>query len=341
MIELINVSKRFHDLLVLNNINLSVAAGEVFGIIGLSGAGKSTLIRCVNMLERPSEGQVIVAGKNLTALNEKELRNERKHIGMIFQHFNLLSSRHVYDNIALPLRIAGKSTKEVEKTVQPLLELTGLKDKKTVYPCQLSGGQKQRVAIARALATNPRILLSDEATSALDPQTTHSILQLLKNINEQLGLTIMLITHEMDVVKEVCHRLAILEAGSIIEQANVLDFFSSPKTQVAKQFIRSSLQDTLPDIIQKNLSKDKAPKSDILLRLSFVGGVAQEPLIAHIAQNFGIDINILQANIEVIRDEVVGVMLIQMACEDDNVQQAVSFLQTKGIYVEEMGYYVK
>jgi D-methionine transport system ATP-binding protein len=341
MIELINVSKTFYGHKVLDHINLKVAPGEVFGIIGPSGAGKSTLVRCVNMLERPSEGTVIVAGKNLTQMNDRQLREERKHIGMIFQHFNLLSSRTVYDNIALPLKISGFSHKQIDKEVQPLLELTGLTEKKKFYPNQLSGGQKQRVAIARALANKPRVLLSDEATSALDPQTTHSILQLLKDINENLGLTILLITHEMDVVKEICHHLAILEAGSIIEQAEVLEFFSRPKTKIAKQFIRSSLQHKLPDVIQARLSREKVPNSDTLLRLSFVGSVAQEPLIAHLVQNYQVDINILQANIEVIRDEIIGVMLIQANCDDSTLKKSIDFLEGKGIYVEVIGYYVR
>lgn len=341
MIELINVSKAFYGHKVLDNINLKVAPGEVFGIIGSSGAGKSTLVRCVNMLERPNEGTVVVAGKNLSQMNDRQLREERKHIGMIFQHFNLLASRSVYDNIALPLKMSGFSRKQIDKEVQPLLELTGLLDKKNFYPNQLSGGQKQRVAIARALANKPRVLLSDEATSALDPQTTHSILQLLKDINQNLGLTILLITHEMDVVKEICHHLAILEAGSIIEQAEVLEFFSRPKTQIAKQFIRSSLQHTLPDIIQKRLSHEKVPNSDTLLRLSFVGSVAQEPLIAHLVQNYQVDINILQANIEVIRDEIIGVMLIQANCDDNALKKSIDFLESKGVYVEVIGYYVR
>lgn len=341
MIELINISKTYHDIQVLKDVNLKIAAGEVFGIIGRSGAGKSTLVRCVNMLEKPSAGEVIVAEKNLTVMNDKQLRQERQHIGMIFQHFNLLSCRTVYENIALPLKLVGHTKKEIEKEVKPLLELTGLLEKKNFYPKQLSGGQKQRVAIARALANKPRVLLSDEATSALDPQTTHSILQLLKNINEQLGLTILLITHEMDVVKEICHHLAILENGIIIEQADVLEFFSKPKTKIAKQFIRSSLQHQLPDIIQKRLVKEKVPSSDALLRLSFVGGVAQEPLIAHLVQNYHVDINILQANIEVIRDEIIGVMLIQANCDEEKLKQSIEFLESKGVYVEVIGYYVR
>jgi D-methionine transport system ATP-binding protein len=342
MIELINLSKTYgNSLQVLNNINLHVAPGEIFGVIGPSGAGKSTLIRCINMLEKPTSGQVIVANQDLTTLDEGKLREQRKHIGMIFQHFNLLSSRTVYQNVALPLEISGYTKKEIENAVYPLLELTGLQEKRNFYPSQLSGGQKQRVAIARALANKPRVLLSDEATSSLDPQTTHSILQLLKDINKRLNLTILLITHEMEVVKEICHHLAILEAGSIIEQADVLEFFSNPKTQVAKQLIRSSLQHNLPDIIKNRLHKDKTSGSDTLLRLSFLGEAAQEPLIAHLVQHFHIDINILQANIEVIRDEIIGVMLIQVGDVENKISAAIEFLRSRNVFVEVVGYYVK
>lgn len=342
MIELIHLTKTYYShLKVLDDINLEVLDGEIFGVIGPSGAGKSTLIRCINLLEKPSNGKVFVGGKDLTQLTSEDLRAERKKIGMIFQHFNLLSSRTVFENIALPLQISKLSKKEINAIINPLLDLTGLESKKNYYPNQLSGGQKQRVAIARALANKPTVLLSDEATSALDPQTTHSILQLLKNINEQLKVTILLITHEMDVVKEICHRLAILEQGKIIEQSDVLEFFSNPKTDIAKQFIRSNLQHTLPDSIQQRVTKEKQLNSDILLRLSFVGMVAQEPLIAYLVQNFNIDINILQANIEVIREEIIGVMLIQVTHKEDKLEQAIHYLRSKGVFVEVIGFYAK
>lgn len=339
MIELINLGKSYSTgFTALENINLTVPKGQIFGVIGPSGAGKSTLIRCINLIEKPSSGQVIVDRKDLTHLSDKQLRDARKQIGMIFQHFNLLSSSNVYDNIALPLKISGLSRKEITKTVQPLLELTGLLEKKSVYPSQLSGGQKQRVAIARALANKPKVLLSDEATSALDPQTTHSILQLLKDINDQLGLTILLITHEMNVVKEICHRLAILEDGKIIEESDVLQFFSNPKTHIAKQFIRTNLQQHLPTIIQQRLVKDPSKDTDTLLRLSFVGSAAQEPLIAYTVQNFSIEVNILQANIEVISDEIMGVMLVQIGDASGKLPQAMEYLRDKGVFVEVIGY---
>lgn len=342
MIELIRLTKSYSTQVnVLDNINLLVPDGQIFGVIGPSGAGKSTLIRCVNMLEKPTSGEVIIDGQPLTHLTESELRIHRKKIGMIFQDFNLLSSRTVYDNIAFPLEISAYSKAQIRYRVESLLSLTGLSDKKNFYPSELSGGQKQRVAIARALANEPTVLLSDEATSALDPQTTHSILQLLKDINEQLKVTILLITHEMDVVKEICHHLAIIKAGKIIEQAEVFEFFSNPKTAIAKQFIRSSLQHKLPEVIQQRLCKERTENTDILLRLSFVGRLAQEPFIANIVKNFNIEIIILQANIEVIRDKIIGVMLIQVSCEESRFNQILTFLQSKEVYVEVIGYYAK
>jgi len=243
--------------------------------------------------------------------------------------------------LRFPLKFQIFQKKEIEKTITPLLELIGLQDKLKCYPSELSGGQKQRVAIARALASRPKVLLSDEATSALDPQTTHAILQLLKDINEQLGVTILLITHEMDVIKEICQRLAILEQGIIIEESDVLEFFSNPKTDIAKQFIRSHIQHTLPDLIQQHVLKDETPESDILLRLSFVGLVAQEPLIASLVSNFQIEINILQANIEVIREEIIGVMVVQVSKGKEKLGQMIHYLESRGVFVEVIGYYVR
>jgi D-methionine transport system ATP-binding protein len=342
MIELIGINKVYSSALqALTDINLNVSAGEIFGVIGQSGAGKSTLIRCINMLEKPTSGKVIVAGKTLTTLSSHQLREERKKIGMIFQNFNLLSSRTVYENITLPLEVSHISKRTAEKIVMPLLELTGLVDKRNYYPCDLSGGQRQRVAIARALINKPKVLLSDEATSALDPHTTHTILKLLQDINKQLGVTILLITHEMEVVKEICHRLAILEHGKIMEQSDVLEFFSNPKSTIAKKFIRSTLQRNLPDIIAQRLTKDQTANCDVLLRLSFVGVVAQEPLITYLIQNFNININILQANIEVIREVIVGVMLIQVSNNKQALSQSIRYLKEKGIFVEVIGYYAK
>lgn len=338
MIELLALKKQFGNVSALDDVNLHVAPGEIFGVIGPSGAGKSTLIRTVNLLERPDSGKVFVNKQDLTTLSYNKLREARRNIGMIFQHFNLLSSRTVSENIALPLRLANIPNNTINKKITPLLELTGLVDKQHMYPSQLSGGQKQRVAIARALVNEPKILLSDEATSALDPQTTHDILQLLKNINEELGLTILLITHEMDVVKEICHHLAIMEQGKVIEQAAVIDFFANPQTDCAKSFICSDLTSHLPESISGRLASERSNGDNLLLRLSFVGNVAQEPLISHLMQQLNINLNILQANIESIRDQMMGTMVVEASGDDDKITQGIQYLSNKGVHVEQVGY---
>ena len=251
MIKLSNIRKTYDgSTYALQGINLDIAKGEIYGIIGKSGAGKSTLIRCINMLEAPTAGEVVVDGLNLTKMPDNQLRLARKDIGMIFQHFNLLSSATVYENVAFPLKLSGKSAKEIQDKVLPLLELVGLESKKDQYPAQLSGGQKQRVGIARALANNPKVLLCDEATSALDPQTTKSILDLLKDINQSLQLTIVLITHEMQVIKEICDKVAVIENGKIIEQGPVIDIFSKPQQETTRDFISAIINHDLPEIFQ-------------------------------------------------------------------------------------------
>ncbi len=342
MIELININKSYQvdgqTISALKNINLKVKPQEIFGVIGPSGAGKSTLIRCVNLLERPTSGKVIIDSQTLTELDEKKLRETRHKIGMIFQHFNLLSSRTVFENIALPLELVGHKKLEINTIVKPLLELTGLQDRADYYPNQLSGGQKQRVAIARALANKPKILLCDEATSALDPQTTHSILQLLKDINQKLGLTILLITHEMGVVKEICDRLAIIEHGEIIEQAEVIKFFSEPETETAKQFVRTALKQHLPEELQKRILPEKTPSAIPLLQISFIGRAAAEPFIAQLIQRFAINLNILQANIETIHSEIVGIMVVEADADDKQINEGMEYLHSKNIKVEIIGY---
>jgi D-methionine transport system ATP-binding protein len=257
---------------------------------------------------------------------------------MIFQHFNLLSSRTAYENIALSLELIGKKKTEIAAIVMPLLELVGLTDKKNFYPSQLSGGQKQRVAIARALASQPTVLLSDEATSALDPQTTHSILQLLKDINQKLGLTILLITHEMNVVKEICHRLAILEQGEIVEQSEVIQFFSRPETKIAKEFVRTALKQHLPENLQKRILPQRIDDSIPLLQISFIGKAASEPFIADLIQKFHIALNILQANIETIRDEIVGIMIVEADADQEKINAGIQYLTEKGLNIEVIGY---
>lgn len=342
MIKLNHVTKTYHiddvPIQALKGISLDVKPGEIFGVIGQSGAGKSTLIRCVNMLERPTSGSVKVDGEELTELSERKLRLARRKIGMIFQHFNLLASRTVFENIALPLELDGKKSKEIAAIVMPLLELIGLTDKKDVYPSQLSGGQKQRVAIARALANKPKVLLCDEATSALDPQTTHSILQLLKDINQRLGLTILLITHEMEVVKTICDRLAIIQHGEIVEQSEVIKFFSQPETEIARQFVRTTLKQHLPEKLQQRILPEKTTTAIPLLQISFIGESAEEPFIAHLIQRYAVDLNILQANIETIRGETVGIMVVEADGESSKVAEGIKYLQSKSINVEVIGY---
>jgi D-methionine transport system ATP-binding protein len=337
MIELQNLSKIYaNDVQALANINLKVNAGEIFGIIGKSGAGKSTLIRCINLLERPSQGKVIVDGQELTSHSISQLRIARAQMGMIFQHFNLLNSATVYQNIALPLQLNKK--KAVQEAVLPLLQLTGLSERSHHYPKQLSGGQKQRVAIARALACQPKVLLCDEATSALDPHTTSAILQLLKTINQQLGLTILLITHDMEVIKSICDKVAVLENGHIIEQAATAQFISQPQSPAAKEFVRSILRTDLPVSLQKQLLKESAPQTYPIWRIWFYGQTSYEPLTSHLIQSLKIELNILQANLEYVQGELIGIMLVEARADSLMLDQGLAYIQARGLRVEVLGY---
>ncbi len=342
MITLEHISKNYiterGSVTALRDISLRVNAGEIYGIIGQSGAGKSTLIRCVNLLEKPDSGKVIVDHAELTMLSPDALRAARRKIGMIFQHFNLLNSRTVYENVALPLELSGLSKQEMAKTILPLLELTGLADKQNNYPAQLSGGQKQRVAIARALACKPSILLSDEATSALDPETTHHILDLLKNIRDTLNLTILLITHEMGVIKACCDRVAILDRGALVEENEVGEFFAHPKTPIAKKFIVSSLKQRLPAMIAEKIVVEDQPRHHPVLRLWFFGGAATQPIMAQLMSQFNLRINILQANVEYIKNHAMGIMILAIDGEKNNLAAGFTHLQQSGIQVEVLGY---
>jgi D-methionine transport system ATP-binding protein len=342
MINLENLTKRYtasgKSFTALSNINLQIQQGEIFGVIGKSGAGKSTLIRCINLLEQPSEGRVLVAGEDLTQLSPSKLRFARRKIGMIFQHFNLLSTRTVYENIAFPLELANLSRKEILNTITPLLELTGLTDKKEAYPSQLSGGQKQRVAIARALASKPHVLLSDEATSALDPETTLMILDLLKDIRDQLNLTILLITHEMSVIKACCDKVAILQQGQLIEENNVGEFFIHPKTETAKNFIASALAKSLPPPISAHILKTEQPFTHPVWRLSFLEKSVTQPIITHLINLFNLRVNILQANVEYIQKYAMGIMIIAVNGSKENLQKGMHHLETIGIKIEVIGY---
>ncbi|OEF23900.1 methionine ABC transporter ATP-binding protein MetN [Vibrio rumoiensis] len=342
MIEINQVNKMFYQgskaIPALVDINLHIPQGEIFGVIGSSGAGKSTLIRCVNMLEAPTSGEVIVDGVDLTKLSSKELSQARRNIGMIFQHFNLLSSRSVFDNIALPLELANVSSSKINQRVTELLELVGLSDKRDTYPANLSGGQKQRVAIARALASEPKVLLCDEATSALDPATTKSILELLKTINKQLNLTILIITHEMDVVKNICDKVAIIGGGLLVEQGLVSDIFAHPKTELAQEFIRSTLDLSIPDDYKARLQTTQVEGSVPLVRLEFTGASVDAPVISQLSRKFNVDVSILSSDIDYAGGVRFGLMVAEFFGEAQQAEQAMSFLKEHNIKVEVLGY---
>lgn len=342
MIELKHVTKIFgqkdRQTIALENVSLFVPKGKIVGVIGESGAGKSTLIRTVNLLERPTEGSITVDGQDLMSLSESQLAKARRNIGMIFQHFNLLSSRTVFENIALPLELDGTPKDEKEKRVKELLHLVDLDDKALEYPAKLSGGQKQRVAIARTLATQPKVLLCDEATSALDPATTRSILSLLKEINQQLNITILLITHEMDVVKEICDDVAVISAGRLIEQGSVADIFSHPKEKLTKQFIASSLHMEIPVDYQERLSETQMDGKHSLVWIEFSGNSVDAPVLSEVARRFEINSNIINARMDYIGGLKFGVMLVEFISSVENENKAIEFLKAQNIKVEVLGY---
>lgn len=343
MIELLNVEKIYYskagDIHALRPTTLNIKAGEIFGIIGLSGAGKSTLIRCINMLERPTGGKVFVNGEELTAMSEAQLRKARQSIGMIFQHFNLLSSRTVYENIAFPLEIQGMSKEAIDKRVRPLLELVQLSERADYYPSQLSGGQKQRVGIARALASDPKVLLCDEATSALDPQTTQSILQLLLDINKKMQLTIVLITHQMEVVKTICDRVAVIENGVIIEEGSMIDVFTDPREETTKEFTKSVINAEIPEIIKrKTLSSVYEDGSKLITRLTFIGSSAGEPIVSGMVKRFDVDVSILYGNIDQLKDLPFGTLIIEVSGTEAGISSALEYLQQQKLKTEVLGY---
>jgi D-methionine transport system ATP-binding protein len=342
MIEIKQVNKVFYQgttaIDALIDINLHIPEGTIFGVIGSSGAGKSTLIRCVNMLEAPTSGSVIVDGIDLTTLKKAELSEARRNIGMIFQHFNLLSSRTVFDNIALPLELAGKDKSAIEEKVSELLTLVGLADKRNSYPSNLSGGQKQRVAIARALASDPKVLLCDEATSALDPATTQSILELLREINRKLKITILLITHEMDVVKSICHQVAIIGGGKLVEKGSVGDIFAHPKTELAHEFIRSTLDLTIPEDYQSRLQSTRVEGSYPLVRLEFTGATVDAPLMSQIARKFAIDVSILSSDLDYAGGVKFGMMVAELFGNEQDDNAAIQYLRDHNVKVEVLGY---
>ena len=343
MIELKEIHKNYPNqrgapIFALQALNLKVEKGEIYGVMGPSGAGKSTLIRTVNLLEKPSSGTVLIDGVDLTLLNSVALRQARRNMGMIFQHFNLLSSRTVARNIALPLELAGASRKEIKQRVEQLCDLTGLSTRKEAYPHELSGGQKQRVAIARALATSPHILLSDEATSSLDPETTRAILELLRSINRELNLTILLITHEMEVIKQLCDRACILDQGSMVEEAPVIELFSHPKTALAKKFVLSSLHVDLPEALENQLLREPSEQSVPLVRLTFLGKKAGEPVMVSLLKKFNVTTNVLQAQLNWVHQASIGVSICELLGQREAIAQGIQFIQSEGIDVEILGY---
>ena len=339
MIELRHISKDFgtgeHAVHAVQDVSLTVETGEIFGIIGFSGAGKSTLVRCINLLERPTSGEVLLDGQELTALPPKQLRQTRKKIGMIFQHFNLMPSRTVAGNVAYPLRGSGLSREQIAAKVQSLLELVGIGDKADAFPSQLSGGQKQRVAIARALANDPSVLLCDEATSALDPQTTKAILHLLRDLNAKLGLTIVLITHEMAVVREICHRVAVMEHGRVAEQGEVFNVFVDPRQDITRSFIQttSNLQ-KVEELIAADSHVTRLKPGELIIRLSYVQRNAAEPLISVVTKLFDVSLNIIFADINIVQDAPIGGTVAIISGERSHITKAIEYFIDKNVGVE-------
>lgn len=330
-----DVSKTFEtkdgSVQALNHVSLSIETGDIYGIIGMSGAGKSTLVRCMNFLEVPSEGKVLIDGKSLSEFSPKELRKEREKIGMIFQHFNLLMQKNVLENVCFPLYIQGKKKAEARAKALELLEIVGLADRAKAYPAQLSGGQKQRVAIARALASDPQILLCDEATSALDPQTTSSILELLQDINQKFGITIVIITHQMSVVREICTHVAIMKDGEVKEQGLVEEIFSHPKSQVAKELIS---KDSGNDVESKKLTQSEIQDGEIV-RIVFSENSAFEPVIANLILTFHEPVNILKANTKNVGGVAKGEMILQFMSDSTNIPEMKKFLTERGLEIGE------
>ena len=339
MIELKNVTKNFsagiNTVHAVKDVSLVIEKGEIFGIIGFSGAGKSTLVRCINLLERPDTGKVFVDGKNLTDLNAGELRKARKKIGMIFQHFNLMPSRTVAGNVEYSLFGSGLSKEVKREKVRELLSLVDIADKENAYPSQLSGGQKQRVAIARALANDPKVLLCDEATSALDPQTTSSILELLQSLNKKLGITIVVITHEMSVVKQICDRVAVMENGNVVEEGDVFSIFANPKHKITKDFIKttSNLQ-KIEGLIASGSDVAKLNPGEIILRLSYKKANTSEALISEVSRKFNINLNIIYADVEIVKDAPIGGTVAIVSGERKDMDAAVKYLEDKQVGVE-------
>ncbi|WP_227935563.1 methionine ABC transporter ATP-binding protein [Alkalihalobacillus deserti] len=335
MIEVRELVKEYNTkkgkVIGVDNVSLTIQKGEIYGIVGYSGAGKSSLIRCLNLLEKPTTGRVLIDGIDLTTLNNKELRQARLKVGMIFQHFHLISSKTVFENVAFALKAASKSKHEISHRVDELLEMVGLSDKKEVFPSQLSGGQKQRVGIARALANEPSVLLCDEATSALDPSTTKSILTLLKKINHELGLTIVLITHEMEVVKEICDRLAVMQDGRVVEEGPVYDIFADPTQPLTKSFINTVLQFDLPEHLINN-------RKGTIIKIHFKGEIAEESVVSDVLQQYKVKGNILHGKIEYIKEKPLGIFMMEVSGDEEEVQKAIEYIKRRTQQLEVIQY---
>jgi ABC-type metal ion transport system, ATPase component len=337
MIQIKNVDKIFHtkagEVQALKDVSIHAEKGDIFGVIGYSGAGKSTLIRMVNLLEKPDSGEVQIAGKDITKYSQKELNKQRKEIGMIFQQFNLLESQTVYQNIAIPLIMSKMKKEKIKERVKELLSFVELEHKIETYVSQLSGGQKQRIGIARALATNPKILLCDEATSALDPQTTESILQLLKKVNKELGVTILLITHEMNVIKKICNKVAVMKEGRICEQGETLQVFGDPQEEITKSFVATVINSSIPELIQKDLNKD-----DEIMKITFLGETSKQALISVINKKFEIETTILSASVNELQGKILGILILQIKGEHKEVKKAKEYIHSQNIKIERVNF---
>ena len=339
MIKLENISKSFaingKTVEAVKDVSLAIRQGEIFGIIGFSGAGKSTLVRCINLLEKPEKGRVIIDGEDITHYEGKELRHVGQKIGMIFQHFNLMPSRTVFENIELPLKLTKLSASERSQKIKKLLDLVGLSDKAQSYPSQLSGGQKQRVAIARALANDPKVLLCDEATSALDPQTTHSILQLLKEVNTRLGITIVVITHQMEVIKEICDCVAVMQKGVVVEKGDIVEVFSAPQAPITKSFIQAADNfEAFSDLVKLNSAITGIKPSQPVWFLTYRGAVAGEPLMSELYRRFEVKANIIYGNIDYFKQCIVGKLGVAIEGRADQIEKARQFLIDQKVIVE-------
>ena len=339
IIELKNITKTFEQdgkiFDAVKDASVSVEKGEIYGIIGFSGAGKSTLVRTINLLGRPTSGQVIVKGRDFLSLSEKELRQERKKIGMIFQHFNLMKSRNVFENVAFPLKHSGLSKEQISQKVHSLLELVEINDKDKNFPSQLSGGQKQRVAIARALANDPDILLCDEATSALDPTTTKAILKLLKKLNKKLGLTIVIITHQMEVIKEICDKVAVMEHGKIVEKGDVFDIFANPQNEVTKRFIKATSNLTkIEELIEEDSPVVHLEKGEYLVRFSYIQKNVSEPLISATSRIYDVTMNIIFAEIEIVQNAPIGGTIAIISGKKEAIERALEHIREENVGVE-------